>query len=204
LCTRCGIEYEENSEARSKRKERNSPDTVECRDCRGLWSGEPTRCRGWSGDFDWDTMQPLRHGRPYLPGVRTCGRFDCVTRDHIIDAPKIVYVREKFIHDYHGVLAKTLAAGLTPCNKELCGRPVHAVDMCRNHYYKAWKETGGFGWNRKDIQEAVEAYRENPGNVTKCGIEWCDRKHRSKNLCDLHYQRVYRKARYDAKRAARV
>lgn len=195
-CSRCGIEFEENREALSKRVERNSRGLNECRDCRGYVRTRQD-CRPWTGDINLDSMQPIKDGKPYLPGVRTCGNLDCVNRKHIVE----VQVRAVYTPDYHGLLARTLLAGLTPCKVELCGRPVSAEEMCRLHYLKNRSLWVSSTRDRVSVEEAAAAYLEHPGKPEKCGVEGCGRPHRSKNLCDMHYLRVYRKARYDYKRS---
>jgi hypothetical protein len=89
-CTRCGIEIIYNTIA--KRVSRGNTDG-RCRDCVATESGKggsnlrgPEICNPWRGDFDLDTMQPLKdNGQPHMPGIRTCGNADCCNKAHVIN-----------------------------------------------------------------------------------------------------------------------
>lgn len=88
-CSRCGIDLsEETLKARAARG--NFDDR--CSDCRVgrameiKYNGEV--CRPWRGEVD-DELNPIDSKlRPYLPGHRTCGHRDCVSKDHIIPLPQ--------------------------------------------------------------------------------------------------------------------
>lgn len=59
-------------------------DTVAPRDrTRHVVNGVEVTCHPWHGDFD-EEDNPMRFGRLYLPGPRSCGHRDCVARAHII------------------------------------------------------------------------------------------------------------------------
>lgn len=58
-----------------------------CQECRKTEKridyGHEEPCVPWHGDFD-DDDNPMRKGRPYRPGKRTCGHKDCVQKSHIV------------------------------------------------------------------------------------------------------------------------
>jgi hypothetical protein len=62
-------------------------DHLFCQDCRKTEKridyGHEEPCVPWHGEFD-DDDNPLRMGRPYRPGERTCGHKDCVQKSHIV------------------------------------------------------------------------------------------------------------------------
>lgn len=88
-CPRCGIEMPASTVL--KRIVRGSNER-RCRDCVATESGSvgsnsrgAAYCYPWRGDFDLDTMQPLKaNGEPYMPGVRLCGNADCCNRSHVV------------------------------------------------------------------------------------------------------------------------
>lgn len=82
-CTRCGQPVPGTTLA--KRQWRGS-DNTQCGDCNATPVVAVAKCRPWSGDFDFDTMQCLKDGKPYKIGERTCGNYDCVAEAHIIRA----------------------------------------------------------------------------------------------------------------------
>jgi len=88
-CDRCGIEFTLSNSALAKRRERGTvPDL--CADCETIDKpivGYYNNCRGFGGDVD-EFDRPIRNGKLYKPGVRTCGRVDCVRVAHIIPDPK--------------------------------------------------------------------------------------------------------------------
>lgn len=48
-------------------------------------------CKPWDGDIDLDSMQPIDDdGKPYMPGIRTCGNSDCVFRSHVITTDQLI------------------------------------------------------------------------------------------------------------------
>jgi len=81
-CLKCGQGI--NIDTFEKRVNRGSPDPQICRDC----TATPRRifgdCVAWMGDVDLDTLAPLKRGKLWLPGVRVCGKRDCVNRRHIL------------------------------------------------------------------------------------------------------------------------
>ena len=84
-CNRCGIELSE--QAVERRKARGTFDG-KCSDCRAKPTYEikydGDKCRPWSGRVDEDFNPIDERLRPYLPGIRTCGHKDCVSKEHII------------------------------------------------------------------------------------------------------------------------
>lgn len=99
LCLDCGIELDiENYQRRVLRKSENAQ---LCEDCRDY--GKPISkyytwkhpvlgriiCRPHKGEVD-DDFNPIRDGKPYMPGERLCGLRDCVKREHILRVRKPV------------------------------------------------------------------------------------------------------------------
>lgn len=82
LCTQCGQEIPGTTMV--KRQERN-PDSfnTRCGDCNARPAVREGQCIPWQGEVDYDTFQPLKNGKPHLPGHRTCGHKDCVNKNHI-------------------------------------------------------------------------------------------------------------------------
>ena len=89
-CERCGIEIDERTIER--RRARGMTDQ-RCSDCRTQHLYEirynDIVCRPWRGEVDEDLNPIDGQLRLYLPGVRTCGHRDCVTKDHIITAQQL-------------------------------------------------------------------------------------------------------------------
>lgn len=59
-----------------------------CSSCRATRAktvnGPLGKCQPWHGDFAGDELTPVdEDGVVVLPGVRKCGRKDCVNSDHI-------------------------------------------------------------------------------------------------------------------------
>jgi hypothetical protein len=90
-CERCGIEID--SKTIERRKGRGILDQ-RCSDCRVKQLNEIKYngiiCRPWRGEVDEDLNPIDGQLRLYLPGIRTCGHRDCVTKDHIIQVPKTI------------------------------------------------------------------------------------------------------------------
>jgi hypothetical protein len=88
-CERCGIEIDERT---IERRRRRGQEDQRCSDCRVQHLYEikynGSICRPWSGEVDEDLNPIDAKLRPYLPGIRTCGHKDCVTKDHIVSPPK--------------------------------------------------------------------------------------------------------------------
>jgi len=43
-------------------------------------------CTPWHGDYDLDD-NPIKDGKLWKPGIRTCGHTDCVRASHVIPLP---------------------------------------------------------------------------------------------------------------------
>lgn len=88
-CNRCGIEISA-STLHARKYKGNESDL--CSDCmhldRPFAQNMRNQCRAWSGEVDED-FNPIRNGILYRPGVRLCGRRDCVKSSHI-DATEVV------------------------------------------------------------------------------------------------------------------
>lgn len=85
-CETCGVIFD----FRHEYLRRVNYDTTKCKSCKA----KPTRsvktdygiCTPHQGEFDWDTMTPMKNGKPYKPGIRKCGNADCIARAHIMTA----------------------------------------------------------------------------------------------------------------------
>lgn len=71
----------------AKRIERRS-ENRNCMDCNAGTRRQERHgdliCIPWVGEIDLDTMTPIDNkGLPYMPGIRTCGRNDCVNSKHV-------------------------------------------------------------------------------------------------------------------------
>lgn len=79
-CYRCGSTF---LVSRKRRKLR-----MLCESCRytksnTVQSGEH-KCLPWHGHFGDDMTTPIdEKGNPVLPGIRICGKLDCVNADHV-------------------------------------------------------------------------------------------------------------------------
>jgi hypothetical protein len=113
-CPRCGADV--TGAALFKRQWRGDF-RRECRDCLAVPAQLEGKCRPWSGDIDLNTMQPLKDGKPYMVGERTCGHLDCVAKAHVIipaEPKKKVYrpnaVGWSFEEAYAQVMAQQFAS----------------------------------------------------------------------------------------------
>lgn len=84
FCPKCGVQM--SSELVYKRLWRGS-DKVNCASCEAK-PQEQIRygteiCTPWQGEFDEDD-NPMKNGKLYRPGIRTCNHRDCVKKAHII------------------------------------------------------------------------------------------------------------------------
>jgi hypothetical protein len=86
-CPRCGIEVDQDT--LNSRVSRGQTDK-HCKDCRMRptfqLKNNKIICLPWRGEVDEDLNPIDNKGRPYLPGLRTCGFKDCVNKQHIIDS----------------------------------------------------------------------------------------------------------------------
>ena len=85
-CLRCGIQ----EETKAMQKYAARTGKVWCESCRTpprrfVKYADGSICEAWFGDFD-DSDNPIKDGRLYLPGVRTCGHSDCVAVAHVVGA----------------------------------------------------------------------------------------------------------------------
>ncbi len=87
ICKRCGVDIVISVDAWEKRNSRGKSSDY-CKDC----TARPVTkehhgkmiCKPWMGELDLDTMTPIDSaGRPYMPGIRTCGHNDCVNSAHV-------------------------------------------------------------------------------------------------------------------------
>ena len=74
-CTRCGWVWEVNTT-------RNNHDT--CQSCRARKAQKVRDCIAWHGHYASDFVTPVdEDGNEVLPGVRNCGKKDCVNPAHV-------------------------------------------------------------------------------------------------------------------------
>jgi hypothetical protein len=83
-CERCGMEWQV---ASIRRK------VILCQSCRAkkvqTVQSPHGKCLPWAGHFAADEVTPVDdEGQPVLPGVRACGKADCVSPRHIIGYEK--------------------------------------------------------------------------------------------------------------------
>lgn len=88
-CSHCGANAL-SREAIQKRQSRGSARRI-CLDCsaakKATLAYGDLICKPWGGDFDLDTLTPLKDGRPFMPGQRICGHKDCIESSHILGQP---------------------------------------------------------------------------------------------------------------------
>jgi hypothetical protein len=88
-CERCGIQID--IKIIDKRVSRGN-NNRNCSDCNAKPTKKmATKCQPWTGEVDDDLNPVDSSGRPYRPGIRSCGYKDCVNRNHII--PDIEFER---------------------------------------------------------------------------------------------------------------
>ena len=93
-CSICGQQL--SMDAFHKRKSRRLSDADVCKDCRDLKKAPKRQdyfmhpvlgwiwCIPYSGQLD-DNWNPIDlKGKPHMPGMRICGKKDCVRKDHVI------------------------------------------------------------------------------------------------------------------------
>ena len=85
-CRRCGIDLPLNVVA--KRNERGAELSQECSDCRHWDKPYATvGCVPWQGEID-NAFRPIDDaGNLYMHGTRSCGKADCINRNHVTLAP---------------------------------------------------------------------------------------------------------------------
>lgn len=97
-CSQCGIDVP--GYVLAKRFSRGNTNR-QCSDCNMQPVDHIGECRPWPGDFDLDANVCLKNGKPYMVGNRSCGKYDCVQKKHlIIDAPWQALVAEQFSISY--------------------------------------------------------------------------------------------------------
>lgn len=83
-CNTCGKIFD----FRVEYLRRSTYDTSKCKDCKAkpvsVVKSKLGLCTPHKGEFDWETMTPMKNGKPYKPGIRKCGNADCVARAHLI------------------------------------------------------------------------------------------------------------------------
>lgn len=88
MCDRCGQIWAFN--ARYLYRDDYSKEL--CPDCRAKPQSKAGStkdyCVPWQGDYD-DNDNPIKFGKLWKPGVRTCGHSDCVRKSHIVPYPNV-------------------------------------------------------------------------------------------------------------------
>lgn len=75
ICKRCGLWFEAT-------RNRKAPET--CESCRARRVQVINKCIIWHGHFASDLVTPLyEDGTEVLPGIRICGKSDCVNPNHV-------------------------------------------------------------------------------------------------------------------------
>lgn len=85
-CERCGYVWE----FPSRQLHGRNYDASLCASCKAKPQRTSGKCRAWEGEVDLDTLQPIRDGKPYMVGIRTCGHSDCVTRSHVVTVESLI------------------------------------------------------------------------------------------------------------------
>ena len=79
-CIRCGFTFEVN---RKRKKLRMSCESCRVTRATTIQNGN-LRCLPWHGGFDYDLVTPIdEDGQRVLPGIRICGKNDCVQPAHV-------------------------------------------------------------------------------------------------------------------------
>ena len=97
-CTICGYVFTFNARNLTGR----AFDASLCKDCKAKPVRSVTKngflCTPHQGEFDLDTDQPLKNGKPFMPGFRKCGNADCVKSTHVITVEAMT--AERFSIEY--------------------------------------------------------------------------------------------------------
>jgi hypothetical protein len=79
-CKRCGYRWD----ATNARKSVELCSSCRARPARTVISAELGKCKPWRGLFDADEVTPVDdEGLPFMQGVRSCGKSDCVNPYHV-------------------------------------------------------------------------------------------------------------------------
>ena len=88
-CPRCGVDEMVKQTTLYKRLFRGSGTWAFCSDCEiqhgrnGSFAVQKSDCQPHKGELD-DSLRPLdKFNNLYRPGLRVCGKSDCVKRDHV-------------------------------------------------------------------------------------------------------------------------
>jgi len=96
-CTRCGIELEEGIAQHriDMARKHNRAIDKECGDCKLLTPVQyikKTGCIPWLGEVD-DDFRPFDRNGLYRPGERSCGKKDCVQKNHVIGLVEVKAIK---------------------------------------------------------------------------------------------------------------
>lgn len=116
---------------------------------------------------------PLKNGKPYLPGLRTCGRVDCVVKAHIV-----------------GQIPDRLPVDVRGCSVEGCERPHNAHGKCLMHYKRDRSELSQLMAKSLVLSEALQFYTDTP-TKNYCAVPGCGRQYHNKGLCFQHHRSVF-------------
>lgn len=194
-CKRCGITFTIASMTKQKRESRADARATWCDDCRG--SKQVGVCKPHSGEICWDTMRPLdKNGELFRPGLRLCGREDCVNVEHIIQASTLEQVRpSKWQGTDRQVLKRLLAEQPDPCVVKDCGKPEKALGLCATHYTQDYRRRKREGTGKQVRIPNIVELMGMEIDTNECLVPSCDLPVHSKNLCSKHYTTAWRRSK---------
>lgn len=194
-CKRCGILFAIAISTRQQREVRQDARAIWCDDCRGFKS--VGQCKPHTGEVNWDTMQPLdKHGELFRPGLRLCGREDCVNVEHIIQPSTLEQVRpSKWQGTDKQVLKRLLAEQPDPCVVKDCGKPEKALGLCATHYTQDYRRRKRDNAPKKVRLPELTELMGLQVDTNECLLPSCDLPVHSKNLCSKHYTTAWRRTR---------
>lgn len=194
-CHRCGIVFEIAHMTKQKRDIRGDARAAWCDDCRG--SIKVNECKPHTGEVCMDTFAPLdKNGDLFRPGVRLCGREDCVNPEHIIDHLTLEQIRPS---KWHGtdreVIKRLLAEQPQPCAVKNCEKPEKALGLCATHHMSDYRRRKRDGVKRPDRIPNIVELMGMEVDTNECLVPSCDLPVHSKNLCSKHYTTAWRRSK---------
>lgn len=192
FCKRCGNEFSIAVQTLDKRISRDDPKAHWCVDCRGAM--KPTECKPWRGEVDYDTFSPIGDdGRPYLAGIRLCGRADCVNLKHVVQAIELERIKPAgFMGTIHELWEMLQGELPEQCKVHKCQSFARSLGMCERHYmadYRRRQARPGRPLKFPDLLDyVVDVYSGTVCNYPDCGLP-----HSAKGLCHKHYVMAYRR-----------
>lgn len=192
-CRRCGNTFMIALTTLDKRKHRDDVKAEWCNDCRG--SMTTTECRPWSGDVDLDSLAPIKaDGSLHMPGVRLCGRTDCVAPKHVIQAMELERIKPAgftgTIHDLWEMLQGELP---NMCKVHKCHSFARSLGMCERHYMVEYRRRNPKPGKPLKDEDLLDFWVENGYAQDVCNYPNCGEPHSAKGLCHKHYVMAYRR-----------